>query len=181
MHSPRRSRTVAMPSPEMLHCDCCSPDNFSEVICLPDVGIKKSLTQSFLSFVASRQAQQNKMAAPLFGLPAGSVINRPDSCSSTMSSPCSTSSRPATHPPPSRQIAGRCLRLSCQAVEREQLSYRTAGVDIDAGNELVRRIQKLNPQIGGFSGFVPFGELLALDSLRLSTSALIRSCQTCLV
>ncbi|CAL8460834.1 g365 [Coccomyxa elongata] len=34
----------------------------------------------------------------------------------------------------------------------------TAGVDIDAGNELVRRIQKLNPQIGGFSGFVPFGD-----------------------
>ena len=33
-----------------------------------------------------------------------------------------------------------------------------AGVDIDAGNELVRRIQKLNPSIGGFSGLVPFGE-----------------------
>lgn len=37
------------------------------------------------------------------------------------------------------------------------LSYRDAGVDIDAGNELVRRIQKLNPSIGGFSGMVPFG------------------------
>ena len=31
-------------------------------------------------------------------------------------------------------------------------------MDIDAGNELVRRIQKLNPSIGGFSGMVPFGE-----------------------
>jgi hypothetical protein len=31
-------------------------------------------------------------------------------------------------------------------------------VDIDAGNELVKRIQKLNPNIGGFSGMVPFGE-----------------------
>jgi len=31
-------------------------------------------------------------------------------------------------------------------------------VDIDAGAELVRRIQKLNPSIGGFSGMVPFGD-----------------------
>jgi phosphoribosylformylglycinamidine cyclo-ligase len=38
------------------------------------------------------------------------------------------------------------------------LSYKLAGVDIDAGNELVRRIQKLNPSIGGFSGMVPFGD-----------------------
>ena len=38
------------------------------------------------------------------------------------------------------------------------LSYKDAGVDIDAGNELVRRIRKLNPSIGGFSGMVPFGE-----------------------
>ena len=37
------------------------------------------------------------------------------------------------------------------------LSYKDAGVDIDAGNELVKRIQKLNPNIGGFSGMVPFG------------------------
>jgi hypothetical protein len=38
------------------------------------------------------------------------------------------------------------------------MSYRSAGVDIDAGNELVRRIQALNPNIGGFSGMVPFGD-----------------------
>ena len=38
------------------------------------------------------------------------------------------------------------------------LSYKQAGVDIDAGNELVRRIRKMNPSIGGFSGMVPFGE-----------------------
>lgn len=37
------------------------------------------------------------------------------------------------------------------------LSYKSAGVDIDAGNELVRRIQKINPSIGGFSGMVPLG------------------------
>ena len=40
------------------------------------------------------------------------------------------------------------------------LSYKQAGVDIDAGNELVRRIKKMNPSIGGFSGMVPFGESL---------------------
>lgn len=37
------------------------------------------------------------------------------------------------------------------------LSYKDAGVDIDAGNELVRRIKAMNPSIGGFSGMVPFG------------------------
>ena len=44
-------------------------------------------------------------------------------------------------------------------------SYKDAGVDIDAGNELVRRIQKLNPSIGGFSGMVPFGEPKGRESL----------------
>ncbi len=43
------------------------------------------------------------------------------------------------------------------------LSYKDAGVDIDAGNELVRRIQKMNPSIGGFSGMVPFGKLICLS------------------
>ena len=38
-----------------------------------------------------------------------------------------------------------------------KLTYKKAGVDIDAGNELVRRIRKMNPSIGGFSGHVPIG------------------------
>ena len=45
-----------------------------------------------------------------------------------------------------------------QLVAAQSLDYRQAGVDIDAGAELVKRIQKLNPSIGGFSGLVPFGE-----------------------
>jgi phosphoribosylformylglycinamidine cyclo-ligase len=44
------------------------------------------------------------------------------------------------------------------AAPPEGLSYKAAGVDIDAGDELVKRIQKLNPTIGGFSGLVPFGD-----------------------
>jgi phosphoribosylformylglycinamidine cyclo-ligase len=58
---------------------------------------------------------------------------------------------------PVRRAARGARRSQCRAVE-EGLSYKAAGVDIDAGEELVRRIQKLNPNIGGFSGLVPFGD-----------------------
>lgn len=42
----------------------------------------------------------------------------------------------------------------------EGLTYKKAGVDIDAGDELVDRIKKMNPKanIGGFGGLVPFGD-----------------------
>jgi phosphoribosylformylglycinamidine cyclo-ligase len=35
------------------------------------------------------------------------------------------------------------------------ITYQKAGVNIDAGNELVRRIKKMAPAIGGFSGLFP--------------------------
>lgn len=35
------------------------------------------------------------------------------------------------------------------------ISYKKAGVDIDAGNELVERIKKMAPKIGGFSDGIP--------------------------
>ncbi|XP_045816921.1 phosphoribosylformylglycinamidine cyclo-ligase, chloroplastic/mitochondrial-like isoform X1 [Trifolium pratense] len=38
------------------------------------------------------------------------------------------------------------------------LTYRGAGVDIDAGSELVRRIAKMAPGIGGFGGFLPLDD-----------------------
>lgn len=38
------------------------------------------------------------------------------------------------------------------------LTYKDAGVDIDAGAELVRRIAKMTPGIGGFGGLFPFGD-----------------------
>jgi hypothetical protein len=34
-------------------------------------------------------------------------------------------------------------------------------VDVDAGNELVRRIARMTPGIGGFSGLFPLGNALA--------------------
>jgi phosphoribosylformylglycinamidine cyclo-ligase len=61
-----------------------------------------------------------------------------------------------------RPAAGRRARVPVPAPAAADsaggLSYKAAGVDIDAGDELVRRIQKLNPSIGGFSGLVPFGD-----------------------
>ena len=55
-----------------------------------------------------------------------------------------------------KQFRQQLARQSCSA-KAQALDYKQAGVDIDAGAELVRRIQKLNPSIGGFSGLVPFG------------------------
>lgn len=39
-----------------------------------------------------------------------------------------------------------------------KMTYKDAGVDIDAGSELVRRIAKMAPGIGGFGGLFPFGD-----------------------
>ncbi|KAJ4980964.1 hypothetical protein NE237_031801 [Protea cynaroides] len=38
------------------------------------------------------------------------------------------------------------------------LTYKDAGVDIDAGSELVQRISKMAPGIGGFGGLFPLGD-----------------------
>lgn len=42
--------------------------------------------------------------------------------------------------------------------EVDSLTYKDAGVDIDAGSELVRRISKMAPGIGGFGGLFPLGD-----------------------
>lgn len=39
-----------------------------------------------------------------------------------------------------------------------QTSYKDAGVNIDAGSELVERLKKLCPDIGGFGGLFPLGD-----------------------
>jgi phosphoribosylformylglycinamidine cyclo-ligase len=44
--------------------------------------------------------------------------------------------------------------------EGRRLTYKDAGVDVDAGNELVRRIARMTPGIGGFSGLFALGNAL---------------------
>eukprot|EP00250_Pteridium_aquilinum_P016024 c22900_g2_i1 orf=168-1301(+) len=53
------------------------------------------------------------------------------------------------------------LPFNCRAMVAENkagLSYKDAGVDIDAGTELVRRIAAMAPGIGGFGGLFPLGD-----------------------
>ncbi|KAL3755749.1 hypothetical protein ACJRO7_002752 [Eucalyptus globulus] len=49
-------------------------------------------------------------------------------------------------------------KYSTSAKMAESLTYKDAGVDIDAGSELVRRIAKMAPGIGGFGGLFPLGD-----------------------
>jgi phosphoribosylformylglycinamidine cyclo-ligase len=49
-------------------------------------------------------------------------------------------------------------RIKRNVIANYGLTYERSGVSIDKGNELVRRIVKLNPIIGGFSGCLPFGD-----------------------
>ncbi|KAI6705830.1 hypothetical protein NL676_008792 [Syzygium grande] len=49
-------------------------------------------------------------------------------------------------------------KCSISAKMAEGLTYKDAGVDIDAGSELVRRIAKMAPGIGGFGGLFPLGD-----------------------
>ncbi|MFH1258809.1 MAG: phosphoribosylformylglycinamidine cyclo-ligase [Elusimicrobiota bacterium] len=50
------------------------------------------------------------------------------------------------------------------------ITYKKAGVDIDAGNRLVHRIKKLAPAIGGFSGLFPL-DVEGYDSPQIVASA----------
>lgn len=48
--------------------------------------------------------------------------------------------------------------MSSSGNESAGLTYKDAGVDIDAGSELVKRIAKMAPGIGGFGGLFPLGD-----------------------
>lgn len=49
--------------------------------------------------------------------------------------------------------------ISClDSTNQDGLTYKDAGVDIDTGSELVRRIAKMAPGIGGFGGLYPLGD-----------------------
>ena len=57
-------------------------------------------------------------------------------------------------------LGPRCSRSRRNIVVKcDKLDYKASGVDIQAGNDLVQRIKKLNPDIGGFNGMFPFGAL----------------------
>jgi phosphoribosylformylglycinamidine cyclo-ligase len=45
------------------------------------------------------------------------------------------------------------------SADEKDMAYKGAGLDIDAGTELVRRIRKLAPGIGGFGGLYPHGQI----------------------
>jgi len=45
------------------------------------------------------------------------------------------------------------------------ITYKQAGVDIDAGNEVVRRIKKMLPEIGGFGGMFKYKDLIFVQSI----------------
>ena len=87
------------------------------------------------------------------------------------------SARPRGHPQPHNRVrlpqasaAARMRRVavscsgSSSADEDGGMTYKGAGVDIDAGTELVRRIRKMAPGIGGFGGLYPHGALLFYSS-----------------
>ncbi|CAG9462762.1 unnamed protein product [Pedinophyceae sp. YPF-701] len=76
--------------------------------------------------------------------------------SALLRAPCALPRR--TQPARDRSVAAASHRRGFQRARAEPLTYKDAGVDIDAGNELVNRIKKLAPAIGGFSGLFPFGD-----------------------
>ncbi|CAH2065045.1 unnamed protein product [Thlaspi arvense] len=56
-------------------------------------------------------------------------------------------------------------RLSCvlsMSKKDDGFTYKDSGVDIDAGTELITRISKMAPMIGGFSGGIPIGDTLVV-------------------
>jgi phosphoribosylformylglycinamidine cyclo-ligase len=47
--------------------------------------------------------------------------------------------------------------VACSSsTEEDGMTDKDAGVDIDAGTELVRRIRKMAPWIGGFGGLLAY-------------------------
>ena len=76
---------------------------------------------------------------------------------------------------PVRMKGRRILPLVAGGSQR--LTYKDAGVDINAGAELVRRIAKMAPGIGGFGGLFPFGILLEpLPNIYLPLNLKIFNC-----
>ncbi|XP_015690138.2 phosphoribosylformylglycinamidine cyclo-ligase, chloroplastic/mitochondrial [Oryza brachyantha] len=92
----------------------------------------------------------------------------PASCAPPSRRPGGFSQQPQRLSFPSPGAAGmRRVAVACSASpgtgaggkeEGEGMTYKDAGVDIDTGAELVRRIARMAPGIGGFGGLFPFGD-----------------------
>ncbi len=50
------------------------------------------------------------------------------------------------------------------------ITYKKSGVDVDAGNKLVKRIKKIAPEIGGFSGLFPLTKRDAQESILVAST-----------
>ncbi|KAL0714452.1 hypothetical protein Bca4012_021431 [Brassica carinata] len=70
----------------------------------------------------------------------------------------SPSPKPLSVSFPQKARTTNVLSMSKKDDDTESLSYKGSGVDIDAGTELVRRIAKMAPGIGGFGGLFPLGD-----------------------
>ncbi|KAF9612371.1 hypothetical protein IFM89_039198 [Coptis chinensis] len=57
-----------------------------------------------------------------------------------------------------REAASLVMNVKSGDDDGQSMTYKDAGVDIDAGSELVKRIAKMAPGIGGFGGLFPFGD-----------------------
>ncbi|XP_052201579.1 phosphoribosylformylglycinamidine cyclo-ligase, chloroplastic/mitochondrial-like [Diospyros lotus] len=70
------------------------------------------------------------------------------------------SSRRSFLPLPSNDAGAKttAMGVSMSSANSKGLTYKEAGVDIDAGSELVWRIAKMAPGIGGFGGLFPLGD-----------------------
>ncbi|KAI3713879.1 hypothetical protein L1987_72466 [Smallanthus sonchifolius] len=60
--------------------------------------------------------------------------------------------------PEAKNYSKNKVACSASSNQGEGLTYKDAGVDIDAGSELVKRIAKMAPGIGGFGGLFPLGD-----------------------
>lgn len=73
--------------------------------------------------------------------------------------PSSVPATPAVPAMPARRVRTNAIAPPPPSQQPQGLTYKQAGVDIDAGDELVRRIKKMNPSMNtGFNGYVPFGD-----------------------
>ncbi|XP_020591430.1 phosphoribosylformylglycinamidine cyclo-ligase, chloroplastic/mitochondrial [Phalaenopsis equestris] len=113
--------------------------------------------KTFSTCSSSMNASAGAAAATAERLLGGAVTSQRPSCSSLLGLGARSANR-FRLPGSILKMSG--VRISCSSSVsgRKGLTYKEAGVDIDAGAELVRRIAKMTPGIGGFGGLYPLGD-----------------------